>query len=131
MANSNVREYSDFDINFINHPLTGDIIKLKNEQEVVNSCKNILCTQFNEKLFKPNFGSPILKYLFEPNLSVLRIALRNDIMMALKNYEPRVNVMKVDIEATEDDMLLVNIIVKIINNTNPIKISLFLERIRG
>jgi len=123
--------WSDFNINFAPHPITGDLSRLTNENSVRQSVKNLVLLQFYEKPFQPNIGSDIRNYLFElftpQTSSNLSFAIRE----VIDNYEPRAEVLDVKIkELTDNNQLEVNIVFQILNNPNPVTLTLALERVR-
>ena len=58
-------EYSDLDILFTAHPISGDVTTKKDSDAVKRSVRNILLTNNYERPFKPNFGANLRAMLFE------------------------------------------------------------------
>jgi phage baseplate assembly protein W len=52
-----VSKYSDFDLDFVAHPVTKDITKKLNENAIAQSIRNLLLTGHYERPFKPELGS--------------------------------------------------------------------------
>ena len=50
-------EYSDIDIMFTAHPISGDITTKKDSDAVKRAVRNIILTNDYERPFKPNFGA--------------------------------------------------------------------------
>jgi len=94
--------YTDFDLAFRANPVTGDVALKKNEQAVKQSVLNILLTKRGERPFDPNFGSNITSQLFENFDPIVKQLIDDDIRSALRNYEPRVRVLNVDVDARPD-----------------------------
>ena len=63
---------------------------LKNERSVSQSIKNLILTNFGERLFNPNFGSDVYKTLFENNIDENLNVLEYRIRQSIVNFEPRV-----------------------------------------
>ena len=59
------REYSDISISFEKNPITGDILKVKNDVSIKQSIKVLLLTHFNERPFQEGKGTRPNKLLFE------------------------------------------------------------------
>ena len=51
------RTYSDLDFDFTAHPVTGDVIRVKDAISVKRGIKNILLTEITERRFQPDVGS--------------------------------------------------------------------------
>lgn len=125
------RIFSDLDLDFLAHPITGDIVKKKDISAVVGSLRNLLLTTHYERLFHPNIGGNMRKILFEPIDSMTASMLKDEIITTVENYEPRVKLEGVDVVADEDNNKYdVSITFFIANNPEPITINLFLERVR-
>jgi len=87
---------------FQRHPLTNDLIALKNESAIARSVKNIVLTNPGEKFFNENFGSRISESLFENINDISASIIRGEIKSSLKNYEPRVDVKRVNVTPNYD-----------------------------
>ena len=57
--------YSDIDLRFTANPISGDVAKKYDVNAVKQSLRNLVLTQYYERPFQPNLGSPIYKLLFE------------------------------------------------------------------
>jgi len=82
--------YSDFFNDFVKSPFSGDLALLKNERSVSQSIRNLIFTNFGERLFNPNFGSDVYKTLFENNFEENLHVLEYRIRQSIINFEPRV-----------------------------------------
>ena len=116
--------YSDFTNNLLIHPIKKDLTRLVNEDSVKRSIKNILLTDYYERRFRPRFGANIRKYLFETITPLTLRSIQNDIMVAIKTYEPRANVIDVKVSAGSDNNQVdVSITFTTINNLQPAYVS--------
>ena len=123
--------YSDFNMDFIPHPVSKDIAKKLDENSIAQSIRNLLLTGFYERPFKPNLGSNLRKFLFEPIDAITTSLIQDSIFETLRNYEPRVNVQQVVAAPNYDDNRYdVEVTFFVRNTTEPITISFFLERVR-
>ena len=59
------KTYQDLDFDFAPHPVTGDVLKVKDSISVKRGIKNILLTENTERLFQPDVGSGLKGLLFE------------------------------------------------------------------
>ena len=97
------KSFKDISLSFARHPVTNDILTLKNEDAIRKSVSNIVRTAIGEKFFTPNFGTNVYNYLFENALDPgVVIALEHEIRNAIKNYEPRVEVSEVNVDMPSD-----------------------------
>lgn len=124
-------KFSDFDLDFVAHPVTKDITKKLNENAIAQSIRNLLLTAHYERPFKPDLGSNLRKFLFEPIDNVTTSLIQDAIFMTLKNYEPRVEIQEVIASPNyEENRYDITISFFIRNSTEPLTITFFLERVR-
>ena len=92
--------FKDVSMSFQVNPLNSDLIGLKNENAIARSVRNIVFTLPGEKFFDENFGSRISATLFE-NIDDISAGLINDeIRQSINRYEPRVEL--IDVEVSPD-----------------------------
>lgn len=94
--------FKDVSMTFQKHPLTSDILALKNESAIARSVRNIVFTVPGEKFFNEDFGSRISQSLFENINDISANIIKNEIKSSLKLYEPRVNVKEVEVDPNFD-----------------------------
>ena len=94
--------FKDVSMTFRKHPLTSDILALKNESAIARSVRNIVFTVPGEKFFDEDFGSRISQALFENINDISANIIKNEIESSLKIYEPRVNVREVEVRPNFD-----------------------------
>ena len=113
------------------HPIRKDINTHKAEFAVINSVKNLILTNHYEKPFRPEIGSNIRKLLFENIDSIIAAQIERAVVETIVNFEPRVSVSTITASPDPDNnRYKLNLEFFVINNTNPITINFFLERIR-
>ena len=95
-ARNNV--YSDLDFRFIVNPNTGDFALKKDVESVKQSVVNILLTDQGERPFEPEFGGGLKRYLFENFDDITVARIENTIVNTLRNYEPRVEVLTIEVD---------------------------------
>ncbi len=125
------KSYTDIDINFGAHPVTGDIIKKTGVNAIIQSIVDIVQLGHYEKPFHPEIGSGVRQYLFELADPITATQLAKEIKVAISNFEPRADVINVFAEATNAGNGY-NIIIEffVVGVADPISITVFLERIR-
>ena len=73
------RIYSDIDLNFLAHPVTGDVSKKYDVDAVKQSLKTLILTNYYERPFQPKLGSPVYGMMFEhvdvPSSNSLKLRL--------------------------------------------------------
>ena len=80
----NTRTFSDIDLRFTAHPVTGDITLLYDEKAIKRSIKQLLLTSHYERPFHSEIGSPIRALLFEPPSPMFSVTLRQTIINTIK-----------------------------------------------
>jgi len=73
------RAFKDINLSFKRHPVTNDLVTIKNEDAIKRSVKNIIFTILGEKPFSPSFGSFISESLFSLNTEYDSITLEDEI----------------------------------------------------
>ena len=131
VTTNEVRTFKDLDLNFTIHPVKKDINKHVGVNAVVNSIKNLVLYNHYERPFNPEFGSNLRKLLFENADSFTASLIEREISEMISIYEPRCQVEKLVTRASPDENgFYVELTFFVINLTDPIKITFFLERIR-
>jgi hypothetical protein len=97
------RSFKDLSFNFTKHPITGDIVVLKNEEAIKQSVKNLVLTKLNERLFNPDLGTDITSYLFELNTSVAANELIEQIEQVLGLYESRIILEEINVDVNDSN----------------------------
>ena len=59
------RDYKDIDVSFLKHPIKKDVLSVIGEDSIIQSLKNLILTNYYERLFQPQLGCNIRKLLFE------------------------------------------------------------------
>ena len=85
------RAFEDINLSFKRHPVTIDLVAIRNEDAIKKSVKNIIFTILGEKPYLPLFGSTLNSSLFELNTTVNQIRITDEIKQVLLNYEPRID----------------------------------------
>jgi len=96
------RSFKDINLSFKRHPVTNDVVVIRDEDAIKRSVKNIIFTILGEKPFEPNFGSVINESLFDLNTSLNEIRVADEISASLRNYEPRISDIDVTVTVAPD-----------------------------
>lgn len=81
----------------------GRIVWSEGEENIREAIRVILMTELNERLYLPDFGGGLNRFLFEPNTTTTRQLIRDRITKALASWEPRIVVESVSVEADSQD----------------------------
>ena len=96
------RAFKDITLSFKRHPVTNDVVTIRNEDAIKRSVKNIIFTILGEKPFIPLFGSVINESLFDLNTNLSEIRITDEIKSSLLNYEPRIDNIEVTVQVAPD-----------------------------
>jgi len=127
----NTTIFSDIDPNFTKNPKSGDLLLLKDEQSIRRSISNLLNTSFGERLFQPRLGGSLRNLLFEPIDAITTLEIKDRIYDTIRNHEPRVDRIDVDVVANNDEnyyTVSVEFSIRAIGRVD--RLSVVLERIR-
>lgn len=95
--------FKDISAVFEVNPLNDDLIILKNSNAIARSIRNIIFTARGDKPFNPFFGSRVSELLFDPMDQITTLAIKTEIEETIKNFEPRVNLKRVQVNPSYDD----------------------------
>ena len=85
-----VSTFKDLSITFKKHPVTNDLVTVKDKTAISQSIKSLLLTRRGERPFQPDLGSGLQDLLFEPMDYGTSALIKKEITETLKRYEPRV-----------------------------------------
>jgi len=97
------RSFKDISLSFEPHPVTKDLPVLKNERAIIRSVRNIVETIPTEKFFNPLFGSDVYRSLFDFVDFGTASIIQEQIKTSLKNFERRIDNVKVEVEPRPDN----------------------------
>ena len=95
--------FKDISLSFKKHPVTDDILVLKNEDAIKRSVQNLVRIQVGEVFFNNLLGSRVSGSLFELATDDYTDPIRSEIETSIKNFEPRVNLTDVKFLSTPDE----------------------------
>jgi phage baseplate assembly protein W len=123
--------YKDLDFTFKQNPNTNDIGIKKNNTAVIQSVLNILRTNHGERPFNYSFGANLRAYLFENINNITAANISTSINLALRNWEPRIEVLNTNIQAkANDNEVFITVTGKVKSSNEIIDITTTIERLR-
>ena len=131
--------FSDFLDDLTPHPITHDVGRVRNEQSINQSIRNLILTKIGERFFQPNIGSNVYNSLFEPNDAFMQEDLVYSIRNVIDQNEPRAIIQNVTVNPVYSQMTLtidesriaINVVYSIINTPIQIQtLNLILRRDR-
>ena len=123
--------FSDFTNDLTVHPISQQLVILKNADSVKQSLRNLILTNLGEKPFSPLFGSNVNKSLFELFDPFFVEDVKRYVTLAVTQYEKRVNLISVDVtQDARETGVTINIVFSLINTTQPLSISIYVKRVR-
>ena len=97
------KAFKDISLSFDPHTVTKDIPVLSNERAITRSVRNLVETIPTERFFDSNLGTNIRELLFE-NMTASSVMIIEDMVRnTIRNYEPRVGDIGVEVDAVPDD----------------------------
>ena len=124
--------FKDLSVTFKKHPVSDDLVTVKDKAAIVQSITALLLTRKGERPFQPQLGCGIQNVLFEPLDYGSAGIIRSEIREVLNRYEPRISVDS--IVCTPDDLnngYEVELSYTIVGRDDaPVAVEFFLERTR-
>ena len=124
--------FKDLSITFKKHPVSDDLVVVKDKAAIVQAITALLLTNKGERPFQPDLGCDIRRSLFEPLYYATSGLIRSQILDVLGKYEPRIEVDDIRVSPDEQnngyDVELYFAIVG--RNDEVIATEFFLERTR-
>lgn len=125
------RTYSDIDLNFDMHPITGDIGVLYNEVAVKRALKNLVLTLPYDCPFHPEITGNIRNLLFELITPDIKQLLKRTLENLISYYEPRVNIIDIEVNPDMDRHTIeIRITFTIADSIVPLSVDVTLKRVR-
>ena len=124
--------FKDLSITFKKHPVSDDLVQVKDKAAILQSVTALLLTNKGERPFKPNLGSGIRESLFEPLDYATGGLIRGQVIDCINRYEPRISLDNVIVEPDDlNNGYNVEIFFTIVGRDDtPEAVEFFLERTR-
>tara|TARA_B100000508_G_C11203022_1_gene153971 strand:- start:31 stop:423 length:393 start_codon:yes stop_codon:yes gene_type:complete len=124
--------FKDLSITFKKHPVTNDLVQVKDKAAIVQAMTSLILTNKGERLFQPEIGCDVSGMLFEPLDFGTAGLIKSSIKETLDRFEQRISVN--DILCTPDydnNGYSVEVFYTIVGRDDqPVGIQFFLERTR-
>jgi phage baseplate assembly protein W len=125
------RIYSDLDLSFAAHPITGDVAKKYDVNAVKQALKVLVLTNYYERPFQPKLGSPVYGMMFENVDIITANSLKLRLELLINKYEPRVRSQQIDVVPKPDtNEFEVTIYFYVVGVADPVSFSTVLRRSR-
>lgn len=125
------KKYTDIDALFTAHPITGDVVTRKNDRAIKFAVKSLVLTNIYERPFHSEISSPVRGMLFQNFGDSFEIVMREAIAQLIAAFEPRVDVISVDVNPSHDNHSVFIKITFLIKNTLQVTdVGITLERTR-
>ena len=95
--------FKDLSVTFKKHPVTDDLVAVKDKAAIVQSITGLLLTRKGERPFQPELGCDIQDLLFEPLDFASAGTIKQEIRNSINRYEPRAIVEQLRCEPDYDN----------------------------
>ena len=124
--------FKDLSVTFKKHPVTDDLVQVKDKAAIVQAITGLLLTRKGERPFQPDLGCDVQNVLFEPLDYASAGIIKKEIKETLLRYEPRISVDRIlcdpDFDNNGYEVELQYTIVG--RDDTPVAVDFFLERTR-
>lgn len=73
-----------------------------NKNAIKSNLMHLLLTNKGERLYLPDFGTNLRKYLFEPNASNVALNIKDEIQSTIDKYIPNLQIDNLEVIKSED-----------------------------
>lgn len=96
--------YSDLDLSFQPHPLTGDLVPKQNVDAIRRAVKTLFSLEAFDIPFAPNKQAGLKEMLFEPSSHLTEVAIKTKLEWIFKKLETRANLISMNVNASSDEL---------------------------
>ena len=96
------KRYSDLDLDFNPHPVSGDVPFKYDAEAVKRSVRNLVFMGIYEKPFHPEIRSEIRRLLFENFTPIIKFEIEKQIEDIINQFEPRAVLEEVNVIQRDD-----------------------------
>ena len=123
--------FKDLSITFKKHPVSNDLVTVKDGAAIQQSIASLLLTGKGERLFQPELGTDLRQMLFEPLDYGTAAIIKSVISDTINRYEPRVTLGDVlCFPDMDNNGYQVELYFTIVGDERPVTAQLFLDRTR-
>ena len=84
--------FKDLSVTFKTHPVTDDLVCVKDKAAFVQSLQNLILTNKGERPFQPKLGCSVRELLFEPLDFGTAALIKAEIAETVAIHEPRISI---------------------------------------
>tara|TARA_B100000900_G_scaffold252067_1_gene214810 strand:- start:608 stop:1000 length:393 start_codon:yes stop_codon:yes gene_type:complete len=99
----NFQTFKDLSVTFKKHPVTDDLVQVKDKAAIVQAITGLLLTRKGERPFQPELGCDVQNMLFEPLDYASAGSIKQEIRETVERFEPRVSVAQIRCEPDFDN----------------------------
>ena len=122
------RTYKDVAYSLFANPMSGDVGKKTGAAAVKGAIVSILKTNYNERLFNPEFGSDIRGLLFEQMNPLTEQRMKKKVEVALARHEPRAEVLGISVKAQEEqNRYEISVVFNVASEAEPQKVTTYFD----
>ncbi len=131
MPQTLTNRYRDLNLSFLANPSKKDISTYSDTDAVKQAVLNLINTKHYERPFHPEIGCNVTAMLFEPLSPITAINIKRSIQDVLGNFEPRVTVTNITVDAnSQQDGYDISVYFYINNFTTLQTVAFLLQRVR-
>lgn len=91
------KQFKDISLSFKKHPVTKDILVLKDNDAIKKSVINIIRTSVGDRFYEPSLGTRVGDMLFSLDTDEFnQHLLKQEMRVSLQNWESRIKVKRID-----------------------------------
>ena len=122
------RTYKDLAYSMFANPMSGDIGKKTGAAAVKGAILSILKTNYNERVFDPEFGSGIRGLLFEQMNPITEQRIKKEVESAVARHEPRAEVLGITVKAQEEqNRYEISVLFNVTSEAEPQKLTTYFD----
>ena len=130
LISSVTKTYKDIDLSFTNRP-SGDVYKKTDAAAVKQAIKNLLLTNKGEKPFQPYYGGNLNDFLFALSSEFDELDIKETVVNAITNYEPRALVRQVNVDVSPDfNSVNITVVFQVVSTNEVERVDVTLTRLR-
>lgn len=124
------RSFIDLDASFTVNPRTRDVATKTDDNAVRNALRNLIFTKHYDRPFQPDLGCQLDSLLFEQLDEVSIMVAEQIIRNSIAKYEPRIEILKIEVRESTDNEVFISIEYKLKNSQLPAIFTTTFTRVR-
>ena len=124
------RQFIDLDAVFGYNPRTRDVATKTDDNAIRGALRNLIYTKHYERPFQPGLGCQLSDLLFENSDPLTLIVAERVIADAITKYEPRVQLITVQVTPNDANDVFIQVEYKIKNTQEPAIFTTTFTRVR-